>query len=328
MIDYKLILILVLSIVLLYLYNKVDSLKNDLIKINKSYKEELKKLELLLISKNNLINSNINTNFCKLPINSPKNDDVLKDEKNKNLEGEILNFVKEKNTTDFSATESESDLSTSENFVIYSNEKISELEVNEINLVKKYENLEDLKESNSLAELCDENLSKSLSDKYLDSIVNSHENNEIDDVINIENLIDKLGEENLVFDGELCISDIKLNNLPSSYLEIIDSSNSNNEDENVKALSDSNIEILKSGSLSINSDLDYELSENNKDDINNENFTLNTEIQLDNFNTYKLYDLQILAKENNLTTTKLQNGKVKNKTKKELYNELNKINLK
>ena len=33
MIDYKLILILVLSIVLLYLYNKVDSLKNDLIKI-------------------------------------------------------------------------------------------------------------------------------------------------------------------------------------------------------------------------------------------------------------------------------------------------------
>ena len=326
MIDYKLILILVLSIVLLYLFNKVDSLKNDLIKINKSYKEEIKKLELLLVNKNNLVNSNINTNFCKLPINSPKNDDVLKDEKNKNLEGEILNFVKEKNTTDFSATESESDLSKSENFVIYSNEKISE--VNEINLVKKYENLEDLKESNSLAELCDDNLSKSLSDKSLYSNINSNENNQTNDLINIENLIDKLGEENLVFDGDLCISDIKLNNLPSSYLEIIDSSNSNNEDENVKALSDSNIEMLKSGSLSINSDLDYELSENNKDDINNENFTLNTDIQLDNFNTYKLYDLQLLAKENNLTTTKLQNGKVKNKTKKELYNELNKINLK
>ena len=146
--------------------------------------------------------------------------------------------------------------------------------------------------------------------------------------INIENLIDRLENEDLVLNHELKINDIKFNNLPSSYLEIIDSSNSNNEDENVKALSDSNIEMLKSGSLSINSDLDYELSENNKDDINNENFTLNTEIQLDNFNTYKLCDLQLLAKENNLTTTKLQNGKVKNKTKKELYNELNKINLK
>ena len=70
MIDYKLILILVLSIVLLYLYNKVDSLKNDLIKINKIYKEEIKKLELLLVNKNNFMNSNINANFCKLPINS------------------------------------------------------------------------------------------------------------------------------------------------------------------------------------------------------------------------------------------------------------------
>ena len=163
-----------------------------------------------------------------------------------------------------------------------------------------------------------DNLSNSLNEK-------SDENSEN---INIENLIDRLENEDLVLNHELKINDIKFNNLPSSYLEIIDSSNSNNEDENVKALSDSNIEMLKSGSLSINSDLDYELSENNKDDINNENFTLNTDIQLDNFSTYKLYDLQLLAKENNLTTTKLQNGKVKNKTKKELYNELNKINLK
>ena len=328
MIDYKLILILVLSIVLLYLYNKVDSLKNELIKINKSYKDELKKLELLLINTTTLTSSNMDSNFCKLPINAPKNKNVLNDiNKNENLETELLNLVKEKNTTEFSATESdsESNLSTSENFVIYSNEKI--LDNNEINLVKKYENLENLKNSNDIAELFEENLSKSLSEKSLDSNINYIENNDVSNVINIQNLINKI-DKDIVIGEEFEINDIKLNNLPSSYLEIIDSSNSNNEDENVKALSDSNIEILKVGSLSINSDLDYELSENNKDAINNENFTLNTDIQLDNFNTYKLYDLQLLAKENNLTTTKLQNGKVKNKTKKELYNELNKINLK
>ena len=49
---------------------------------------------------------------------------------------------------------------------------------------------------------------------------------------------------------------------------------------------------------------------------------------VNNTTLYKLYDLQQLAKQNNLTTTKIKNGKVKNKTKKELYNELNKINLK
>ena len=319
MIDYKLILILVLSIVLLYLYNKVDSLKNDLIKINKSFKDEIKKLEILLINTNTLKQSNIDNNYCKLP----QNNESIKNKKlNENLEKEILNFIKEKNTTEFSATESESETNilTSENFVMYSNEKISDKESNEINLARKYENLNDFRDSNSFAELCRENLSEKLFDSIDKSDKNNYQN---DELVNIKSIIENIDDKNNIFENE-----IKLNNLPSSYLEIIDSSNSNNEDENVKALSDSNIEMLKSGSLSINSDLDYELSENNKDDINNENFTLNTEIQLDNFSTYKLYDLQLLAKENNLTTTKLQNGKVKNKTKKELYNELNKINLK
>lgn len=325
MIDYKLILILVLSIVLLYLYNKVDSLKTDLIKTNKSYKLELKKLELLLINNNKFKNTtNIDSDFCKFQSTTLNRDDICK---LNNLDKDILkedtlktiDILKEKNTTEFSATESdsESNLPTSENFVVYSNENEKISENKEINLVKKYENLENVDDKCSLNEFYD-NLTNSLNEK-------SDENSEN---INIENLIDRLENEDLVLNHELKINDIKFNNLPSSYLEIIDSSNSNNEDENVKALSDSNIEMLKSGSLSINSDLDYELSENNKDDINNENFTLNTDIQLDNFNTYKLYDLQLLAKENNLTTTKLQNGKVKNKTKKELYNELNKINLK
>ena len=42
MIDYKLILILVLSIVLLYLYNKVDSLKSDVTELRKTHTEDKK----------------------------------------------------------------------------------------------------------------------------------------------------------------------------------------------------------------------------------------------------------------------------------------------
>ena len=52
MIDYKLILILVLSIVLLYLYNKVDSLKNDVTELKKTHTEDIKKMEVLLINNN------------------------------------------------------------------------------------------------------------------------------------------------------------------------------------------------------------------------------------------------------------------------------------
>ena len=54
MIDYKLILILVLSIVLLYLYNKVDSLKNDVIELRKTHTEDIKKMEVLLINNNKI----------------------------------------------------------------------------------------------------------------------------------------------------------------------------------------------------------------------------------------------------------------------------------
>jgi len=382
MIDYKLILILVLSIVLLYLYNKVDSLKNDVTEIKKSHTEDFKKIEMLLINNNNInslpVRSNLNCvdTFCKMPVNNKINTEVNKEvfdkitikpeivsltpsNQNNSISQDMLLKEKERNTTDFSATEndseSESNLTTSENFVVYSNEKkISEQELSN-NLGEKYINSLDIEENSSLAELCNINaLKKSISEEDLSNeLLNITPENSIDlnktinlqelhkdkessdqydEVIDVESLIDKLGAEPLVLENEFELNGIKLNNLPSSYLEVIDSSNSNNEEDeyNRKAFSESNLDMLKVDSTSINSELDYELSENDKDNLNETQiiFQENLILQLDNMKSYKLYDLQQLAKQNNLTTTKIKNGKIKNKTKKELYNELNKINLK
>ena len=162
MIDYKLILILVLSIVLLYLYNKVDSLKNDVTELRKTHTEDIKKMEVLLINNNKINNmpiaSNLNCTdgFCKMPsnniINTNKNKEVFETVPEaasskviENLKLNVVNqetLVKERDTTDFSATENESDsesnMTSSENFVVYSNEKkISEQELNN-NLADKY----------------------------------------------------------------------------------------------------------------------------------------------------------------------------------------------
>ena len=379
MIDYKLILILVLSIVLLYLYNKVDSLKNDVTELRKTHTEDIKKMEVLLINNNKINNipiaSNLNCvdGFCKMPsnniINTNKNKEVFETvpevapskviedvELNVvNQELDVVNqetLVKERDTTDFSATENESDsesnMTSSENFVIYSNEKkISEQELNN-NLAEKYIDNINLNENSSLAELCNQNASvtnenESVESDLTNELLNVTQEKSIDlqesskihtssdqneEVIDVESLIDKLGAEPLVLENEFHLNGIELNNMPSSYLEIIDSSNSHGDESNQKAFSESNLEILRMDTGSINSDLDYELSENDKDELNDTQINIKGPLQLDNFNAYKLYDLQQLAKQNNLTTTKVKNGKIRNKTKRELYNELNKINLK
>jgi hypothetical protein len=372
MIDYKLILILVLSIVLLYVYNKVDSLKNDITELKKNHTEDLKKMEVLLLNNNKFFNNivpvttdmnlNCEDGFCKMPvnnkINTPENKEVFE-----NVVEEPVVFsqenivlspqVKEKNTTDFSATEndseSESNMTSSENFVVYSNEK-KEFKKN---LVTKYTENLDIEDGHSLSELCKENDNDNNSDSDsnltnellnqtheisndFDVTINLQDNNnesivlsdQNEQEIDVELLIDKLGAEPLVLENEYQLNGIELNKLPSSYLEIIESSNSNDEENIQKAYSESNVELVKVDSTSINSELDYELSENNVDELNETQIILSGQTQLDHFNTYKLYDLQQLAKENNLTTTKVKNGKIRNKTKKELYNELNKINLK
>ena len=128
MIDYKLILILVLSIVLLYLYNKVDSLKNDVTEIKKSHKEDLFKMENLLIENNKFLNkinnvpvaTNLNCvdGFCKMPVNNKINTDENKEVFEKVVEQEVIQEVvpqelqeevlaRERDTTDFSATEND-----------------------------------------------------------------------------------------------------------------------------------------------------------------------------------------------------------------------------
>ena len=68
------------------------------------------------------------------------------------------------------------------------------------------------------------------------------------------------------------------------------------------------------------SELDYE---NSDEDDGSSKINLNTESsKLDILNKYKLPDLQVMAKTNNIELTTLKNGKIKNKTRKELYSEL------
>jgi hypothetical protein len=210
-----------------------------------------------------------------------------------------------------------------------------------------------------LAELCN-NLEEYSISSNEDVILEDNE-----EIINVSALIDKLGAEPLVFDNELLkFTGIEMNNLPSSYLEIIDSSNSiesdninidnsgdaesditdsNDDDDcdidddvdvNIDTLPKSQLEVLKKLNLnSINIDLDYENSENDKsenDKLNETFINFSEEIcinKLKSYKSYKLYELQQLADINNITTSKVKNGKIKNKTKKELYNEINNMNL-
>ena len=82
MIDYKLILILVLSIVLLYLYNKVETLKSDVTELRKCQIEDNKVVQKILLTQDTIQfqNKNINSlncvdGFCKMP---PKQTNIPK----------------------------------------------------------------------------------------------------------------------------------------------------------------------------------------------------------------------------------------------------------
>ena len=78
MIDYKLILILILSIVLLYIYNRTESLKNDINKLDKNIKADILNLE------NKISNNN---NFCKMPTyDKIFTNEIKKEEINENEE--------------------------------------------------------------------------------------------------------------------------------------------------------------------------------------------------------------------------------------------------
>lgn len=251
MIDYKLILILILSIVLLYIYNRTETLKNDFNKLNKNINEKINNLE-------GQITTNNNTNFCKMPTyNKIFASEENKIESNENNESkEINNF--DINTLDFTATENVSDseevnFSSTENIVVYSNDE-----------------------------------------------------NKKDNIINVQNIFDKLPDETIILDNAI-----------PNIIEVIETNNLKN----------------------INSELDYEISEQNLDIINSSN-SLNDEINknlksdtVSDINAInldiksKLIEIQNYANSLNIDINKNVNDKIKPKTKKELLDEINKLNL-
>ena len=242
MIDYKLILILILSIVLLYIYNRTESLKNDINKLDKNIKADILNLE------NKISNNN---NFCKMPTyDKIFNNEIKKEEVNENEESkEINNF--DINTLDFTATENNTEsedinFTSSDNIIIYSN---------------------------------DENKN----------------------IINVENIIEKLASETL-----------NLENTIPNLVEVINNFNNINSELDYEE-SDKNLDIIDT-SNSINED-------DNKNLNNSEKISLNLDLKS------KLVEIQDYAKSLNIELNKNINDKIKNKTKKELLDEINKLNL-
>jgi len=377
MIDYKLVLILVLSIVLLYLYNRVDYLKDDLKNqqnIQNNQKELIETINknLDIITKrnielekkfrlsNNLVNNNLNSNeknnddclggICKIP---PKNDQkIISPPKNESINKLNITLLNnnEKNTTEYSATENDSDseslnLTSSDNIILYSNDKSDKSSVNksdiesiDTNNIIDLENIEithDLQKDNTV-------LLEEPNTIDIENIEITHdlqkdntillEANTIDDIINVESLIDKLNDQPILFNKTFL--NTNLDKKPSSYLEVIDPSNSNDdlEDNDLEDNDLNNCENIENTIITDNkksySDLDYDNSEKSKISNNSEDKTSEKNIDsltLDEFNKYKLNELQNIAKDKNIELTTFKNGKVKNKTKKELYSEISNL---
>jgi hypothetical protein len=250
MIDYKLILILILSIVLLYIYNRTETLKNDFNKYSKNTDIKINNLE-------SKINENSST-FCKMPTYDKiftteiKKEDLEKVSETK----EINNF--DINTLDFTATENVTEsedinFTSTENIVIYSNDE------------------------------------------------NKQEN-----IINVENIIEKLASETIILD----------NSIPN-IVEVIDTNNLKNINSELDyEISDQNLDIIDSSNS-----LNDEINKNLKSEISNENISVNLDLKS------KLVEIQDYAKSLNIEISKNVNDKIKSKTKKELLEEINKLNL-
>ena len=339
MFDYKLILILALSIVLLFLYNKVDLLKSEVNRLKKQTETQTEKeIHSNKVSNNEFLNQkqniisnstipipiqNCENGVCKMPIPT-----LIKVEQNKSQNINTINFnlseennelnitsdkIKIKNTSEYSATENDSDddyelnnLTSSENMIIYSNEKSEQKNVIEVNTTN--------------------------SQIVSDTIEISQQNNIFSEIVNVEELIDRLGEEPIIVQTK----SVNLSNKPSTYLDIISNSfdspnelNSPNQLDSPNEL-DINMQLNEmkfKTNDSIHSDLDYEISsDNNKINKSSKIDEANIITELLKFSDYKLNDLQNIAKKKYVDITKIDNGKIKNKTKKELYNEILKLN--
>lgn len=307
-VDYKLFLILILSLVLLYTYNRVESLKLDVKKIqqkldktsdctdvkckftkNNDIENEINKFKELLNNENSsskleacqLSDKNLddNQNLAKEKFNDELLNNNLEqllniDDKEIKILEQNKNILNEKNTTDFSATDNdlndEYSNESSDNIIIYSN---------------------------------------SQSDKKKDK--NIDKNLQIDEKDTVENLIDEIQDKPIIINIQ------------------------NNENEVFDLDKDSVLDL----DYEINSDL--KLDENKTTDDINQNCILNEanntvnindispEINIENLkdiSSYKLKELQDLAEKKNINIISENNGKKKNKTKKELYLEINNIN--
>ena len=268
-VDYKIILILILAIVVLIIYNKIEYVKSDVNKLeekNSKLEDEIYELQkkISFLEKNN---SNESCEIKTLNKVSKKKEEMsILDkinsihEKEFNTQGKDIEVLTdkvdviekdtvEKDTIEYNATEelefSDTETITtnqSENIVTYSNEK------------------------------------------------NDSKNDEVNE------LIDQLASKDIIEDKEL-------------FLAEVISTNSNESD---KVKNKNNFE------KDINIDLEYEKNTSDKNCSEN---------SIKDLMVHRLNDLQNIAKSKNIEITKIVNGKIKNKTKKELCSEIEKNNL-
>lgn len=327
MIDYKLVLILVLSIVLLFVYNKTEELREEVDKLKKKKKEDesrdkVKTSEELLNlfqEKNRIItedsekkkkfldikcdiNSNNNENpSCNFPVIS----------QNQSLSKSYI--VEKDNTSSYNATESSEEIdinyeeaSTSQNdeYVVFSNDKENSEIINMQHAIDNLESNPTIILDNSDILLTTTLLSKTYEGNI--DIINDSSNSEEKNNINIQELETY---------SEASKEDSEEENIMKEFdkIEIV------NENGVIQLQKVSDQDSDSDSDDIINNDFSEENSASVDGDINTSEFQ---KINLTSISKYKLNDLQRLAKKFNIEITKAKNGKEINKTKKELYNEL------
>ena len=354
MLDYKLVLILVLSIVLLFIYNKVEELREDINKIKKkeiyistsnnekrnvkssndllelfktsSIKKDTKKtsdelLKLLktqkIIKKKSELPESLQNPICE------SNKCILQVQNNNHIN--ILE--NDDNTNSYNATEISDSLSinyenstsaTDNNFIIYSNEKENKETINIQNILNNIQQNNEVRiDSKPSFSIKSDMISGKLIDTFdiIQDSSNSDKNNI--NLCKIEEL-NKSSSNNS--DDEIMneFNNIQiLEQVNGNILLVKENDNEKNSDHYVNDLlhSEENIQIENKLIIS-----------NSENKFNLENELVNTpqfeKIYLNSITKYKLHDLQKLSKKYNIITTKERNGKSMNKTKKELYNEL------
>ena len=319
MIDYKLVLILVLSIVLVFMYNRIEDLRDDVNILKKKIddkrinddrnilnnKKTSDELLNLFHDKNSILNDNIGNKDA----NSIKCDNIEKCDmpilsKNQNLEETYIIDKKKDNTSSYKATESSEDIDINyehsstnekEEFIVFSNEKEKNVNTEVIDVSNIIDNIE----TNNM-----------IMDSFASTLLSKTFNPDLDIIQDSSNSDDRINID-------------QLNDSEKSELKDLDNENIMKEFENIELVEcDGVVQIQKKTSSESSEDEENEenMSELLDGDISTSEFQ---KINLNSITKYKLDDLQKLAEKYSITITKkLKNGKEINKTKKELYKEL------